>query len=458
MSRAPLLKIVLLYAVARCSISLLPAETQYVSPSDTRPCGTFSDYLIPNPVAGNSSSPRPPVLVDLMASRYRDLLWVSAGYRLTGMPLIAHDGKKLFLVAPGDDPGLYYIVPWMSRALHLSLEASIDLLLISALGLGFMISFVGCMLVLGTTGARVYASLALLCLTAIAARVGDVYVVEFATTVALVPWVLYVIGRDTGNYRLFQCFAFGVGLVGGIGSLIRFGSAPTVLAVLAILLLVGVQVTLGKRTLLVAILLAGFLIPRLALRHVLNGDETFLQQRVAGYRQRDSRYVLGHFAYEGLGFLSNPYVPGGVCDEVAKDKVRAMAGSVDYMSSEYNRILRHEVISIARQHPALVAFTIFAKLGVVAGLIAIFANIGLVAALRYPKSWKLELAFWTAFAICAAPLVLMAPLPMYCLGLISLAVMYGIVSFDHCLTTRKLGRPLLRTYHDNGVHVFVGHP
>ncbi len=406
-------------------------------PSDTRPCGTFSDYLIHNSAVNQSGYPQAHLVVDLMSSRYRDLLWVVAGYQRTGMPLVSYNGKTLAPPAPGDDPGLYYFVPAISRLLHMGIERTIDLVLGTALLFGFGVGFGGCLRALQSTAGKVIAFFAFLLLTAIAYHTGDVYVFEFATTVAVVPWVLYMIRRKNGASRMLPVWILTFGLICGCSSLIRFGSALPALTITGLLLLLSSHGTIPRKAGLILILLVGFVIPQAYLRHLLSDSDRYLQQNVSGYKHGDSRHVLGHFAYEGLGFLSNPYVPGGVCDEIAKDKVQAIAPGTAYMSSEYDRILRHEVISIARQHPAIVGFTILAKLGIVLGLIILFANAGFLVKFWHHLPWRIELSFWAAFALSAAPLILLAPLPMYCLGVISLAVVYGVISLDDFLAARR---------------------
>jgi len=223
------------------------------------------------------------------------------------------------------------------------------------------------------------------------------------------------------------------------------------------LLLLSRRATVQSKGVIILILLAGFMIPRTYFRYLLTRSDRFLQQNVAGYRTGDARHVLGHFAYEGLGFLSNPYVPGGICDEVAKEKVQSIAPGAGYMSSDYDRILWREVVSIVRRHPTLVAFTTLAKLGIIIGLIVLFANIGLVAAFWYRLPWEIHVAFWTGFAISSAPLVLLAPLPMYCLGVISLAVIYGVIGLDHGLASRRRSRstPVLTRFKDDRVPALI---
>jgi hypothetical protein len=141
-----------------------------------------------------------------------------------------------------------------------------------------------------------------------------------------------------------------------------------------------------------------------------------------------------------LGFLNNPYVPGGVCDDVAKVKVQAIDPGAVYLSERYSQVLRAQVISIVKQAPILFIFTEAAKLGVALIVIVFFSNAGLLAALFYPKAWGVELAFWAAMAASILPILLDAPAPQYLVGLCSLATLYGVFSIHHALQSRCDGR------------------
>ncbi len=438
-------------ALLSCSIVFLlqaqPGTAQTASStsaptSDVQACGTFSDYLVHFAPADRStilSTPKLPV--SLMYSRYRDLQRVSKGYDRSGLPMVAFDGESFLPAGPSDDIGLYYLVPWISRTFHLSIDRTITTILLSALCLGFLVGSVGFMFTLKTKGGKAAAVTALLALTALAYWVGDVYVVEFASFAALVPWILYFVRDNSSNGKIQVPFLLVLGLVLGICCLVRFGSAPAVLIVAVGLLLFELSASFSRKTALVGILLLGFVLPQLYLGRLTHRAEVFLSDHAPGYQAGDSRHVFWHFAYLGLGFLSNPYVPGGICDEIAKDKVEATTPGTHYCSVEYNAILRHDVLSVIKEHPSIALFNIFAKLGIVMGMIVAFANVGLVAAFLYPKPRALELALWAAMAASAGPLIIMAPLPMYSLGVITMSVLYGIVSLDHALAMRKVEPP-----------------
>ncbi len=426
-------------AVVLLLVTIIGCQTLCATRVDDRQslsCDSPSDHVLPTAEITSLARLQPKLSIGLMPSRYLDLIQTMHGYALSCTPLVAFDGNNFLPAGYSDDLGIYYLVPWVSRTFHLTLVKSIVSVLFSTMLLGLAVGCWGFLFALQSRAGKQISIIALLFLTAIAYHVGDVYVFEFAVCLAVLPWALYFFRVKTSTSVVFLCFIAGVGMVTGTGSLVRFSSAPPTLAVIALLLVVYVHASIRRKGALVAVLLLSFFLPRLYFQHLTSERDAFLMPRVAGYQAGESRHALGHFAYAGLGFLSNPYVPGGVSDEVSKDKVQAVAPGVAYLSLEYDKVLRHEVMSIAIHHPNLFLFTIFAKLGVVAGVILVFANIGLFAALMYPKPWQLDLAFWIAFAISAAPMVLFAPVPLYLLGVISLATVYGVVSLDQAFASR----------------------
>jgi MFS family permease len=372
-----------------------------------------------------------------MFSRYRDLQRVSDGYGRSGLPMVAYDGTRFLPAGPSDDLGLYFIVPWMSRILHISLERAIAGFLLSALGLGVVVGSAGLLLSLRSTVGKIISVSVLFLLSGLAYWVGDIYIFEFAAFAALFPWIWYFMVCKVSSGKTLCFFLGTLGAIAGVLFLIRLGSAPALLGAAGVLVLFYLNAPINKKVGLIAILLLGFFAPQLYLRHVTERADNFLTANDPSYHTGDSRHVFWHVAYIGLGFLSNPYVPGGVCDEVAKDKVEALSPGTHYCSLEYDRLLQHEVFSITQEHSHLVLFNIFAKLGIIAGMIILFANVGLVAAFLYPKPWLLELAFWSGLILSAAPLVVLAPLPMYSLGVITLAVVYGLISLDYAIAKRR---------------------
>jgi hypothetical protein len=399
-------------------------------------------------IGSGGSVPEPKLAISFMASRYRDLLQVMEGYRLSCEPLVTFDGRTFVPAGLSDDPGLYYLAPGLARAFGITLDRSITLILLVALALGLTIGAAGFMASLESGMGRAISLLALVLLTGAAYRIGDVYIFEFTVAAALLPWTFYFfrglsrrsLQGKPGATRGLALFLFVAGLMAGACGLIRSSAALPVLLIISMLLLFLFPAQIQRKAVLLAILGLGLAVPRLYFRHLLSRRDAFLIQNVPGYQSGYSRHIWGHFLYSGLAFLSNPYVPGEVSDETAKNKVRSVAPDAAYLSPEYDHVLLREVTSIVRHHPVLALFTFFAKLGVVAGVIAIFANLGLVSAWLYPKPWPVEVAFWLALALAAAPEVLYFPLPQYLLGLMSLATVYGVISLDHALASWKRSR------------------
>ena len=409
------------------------AESLSVPTASTQPhtCGAFSDTFI----VGNRASLIPSGShYSIMSSRYRDLNEAIKGKALSGHYLVAFDGNRFRPAGYSDDPGIYLFIPWLANHMHMTLEAVVTTFFLSSLGLGMFVGCLGSWLSLKSRLGKYLSIAGVLLLGLIAYRIGDLYLFEFAVPVALVPWTLRFVSPSIKSGLLtYACI---VGLITGVAGVIRTSAAlPMLLFLIVFLFFNGVQIK--WRLAAASLLLCGFLLPKLYIYDLSLRRDSFLARTSMGQPVETTRHVFWHFAYVGLGFLSNPYVPGGICDEVGKARVQAIDPNAAYLSAAYDRVLRRETLTTVRQHPTIVLFTLFAKLGIIASLFIIFANIGLVAAFVYRKPAPVDLAFWVALAICIGPLLIMAPLPLYSVGLISWAAIYGIASLDHALHVRQ---------------------
>ena len=80
---------------------------------------------------------------------------------------------------------------------------------------------------------------------------------------------------------------------------------------------------------------------------------------------------------------------------------------------------------IAHRDHKFIFYTLAAKAGVLACMLLLCINIGLAAAISYPKGRGTELAFWLAMAVAAIPGIIAFPEPQYVLGMITLALITG---------------------------------
>jgi len=415
--------VLLLAATAVCNAQeVQPTSAQ---PQQLEPCGLFSDFrvtplLVPQPER---------TAVRIMSSRYRDLWQAQDGYERTGIDLVAYDGTTFAPAGFSDDSGMYYYVLLISRIFHLSLPRSISMFLVSALFLSAVIGLLGLQTALQTWQCKILVFVVLGGLTLLAYRLGDVYLFEFAVPITVIPWVWWEVRRRAQTWRT-SLLLLVVGCVIGWGTTVR--TVAGIPAFVVVLVLVATQFKAGNKRKLVmtCLVVAGALFPILLLHQLEAKRNTFLLSRTAIQPENLSRHMFWHLAYTGLGFVSNPYVPGGVCDEGGKAKVWAIAPDAPYLSRKYNDVLRREVIMIASEHLSLVFFTIAAKLGIVVAIVAIFGSVGLVTALLQPVDKRIGLIFLPALLASGLPILLVAPSPQYLMGLITLAAIYDVFCFD----------------------------
>jgi hypothetical protein len=371
----------------------------------------------------------------MMGERYANLQETLEGYRRTGVPLVAYDGVHFTAAAPTDDAGLYYLVPKLARSLNLDLVASLKLF--------FLLLFVGAsaaalgaaFLMFKDWLSRVVALLGLVPLVLISYWAKDLYAVQSAIVVGVVPWFLYLMQRARSQFR-FACFLFFTGVVCGISDLVRVGSGMGVIIFVLCVVSFWSAWRRNKKLLLVSALLVGALIPRVYFRSLLHSRDAYLARQQPQSLPSSGAHPFWHSAYIGFGFLSNPYVPA-YRDEVAVRTVCSIAPQAGYVSAEYESVLKGEVWRLVKEHPEFALQTLAAKLGVIAMFLLLFAHLGLPAAFFYPKSWPVELGFWCAMGFNALLGLLIVPHYAYLLGFAAFASIYGIVSICHAIGLRN---------------------
>jgi hypothetical protein len=418
---------VLVSGSALCKARLI--EQAGVDVPGSEPCGMFSNLVVPTLPSPN----RHKTAIRIMASRDKDLSEAVEGYARTGIALVGYNNETGFVPAGlSDDPGIYYFIPMISRRLHLDLAKGISVFFMTALVVPLVLGGWGLMLVLRSGPSRAIGLTVLCILSCLAYRIGDVYIFEFAVPLALIPWVVRFTRKRHANWVTAVAF-LGIGAAIGVGASVRSAAAIPACVFFIILLATHPKIAVSRTIGFAALALTGLLGPLIFFHRIAQARDSFLLNQAGVQRADLSRHITWHLAYIGMGFLSNPYVPGGVCDEVGKQKVRAVAPEVVYLSEQYDRVLRSEVLSVVSTHPLLTLLTLAAKLGIVLVVVAIFANVGLLAAFLRPKPWGTEVAFWAALGASAVPVLLVAPATQYLVGVVSLAGLYGIFSIDHAI-------------------------
>jgi hypothetical protein len=336
-----------------------------------------------------------------------------------------------------DDGGIYYFIPKIVVLLNLSLHRSIQAFFGSIVLMSTILGLIACFRLFQGWLPRLIAVTGLAVLGFLSVTIGDVYIVLEGLPVAVIPWFLLLARRQTPGFAL-QIFVFLSGVAIGAANFVRAFSGVGVLLFLVIGLASFVRANRAQRFVLAGLLIAGVLLPTMYFRHLVSQRNAFM----ASHQVDDlvGRHTFWPILYMGLGFLNNKY---GIhyLDESQADKVWSVAPGTKPFSDRWSAILKDEVIRICKTDPVFVIRTVFAKLGVVALYVILFANVGLVAAARYHKGWPLELAFWAAMGFNSLYGILTVPFPNYLLGLLTFAVLYSVLSVNDALNGGALQRP-----------------
>jgi len=399
----------------------------------SRPCTPLS-------VAPQEKPRLRPTRIGLMDDRHHALAEVAVGWEKTRVPLVGFDGQQLVAAGCGDDIAMYYVVPMLARAARIALTDAVDLFLAGIVLISAIAGALGLILVCRVPFGRLVSIAAIVLLSLLALRTGDIYVVQSSVVLALVPWILFF-GRNRRSRWQLLAFVFFGSAVLATANLFRTHAGTGVLIFMGWLVAFNPQHKRKFKLLLAFAALVGMLVPVVYFRILLDTRDAYLKKYghvATAFRQ----HVFWHTIYVGLGYINNDVVPS-YRDEVAQGRVREVAPQTIAYSLEYERYIKLEVMRTVRKHPFLVFETLAAKVGVIVGLVLVCANLGLVAAYRYPKHWPIEVAFWNAIAFQALFGILAIPVLPYLLGLIAFTVLYAVISIDVALqrgTLRDLSR------------------
>ncbi len=395
--------------------------------STLTPCGHFSSiFLRPQDISYSDPSP---THITLMTSRWSDLQISAAGYEKTGVRLVGWDGSRLVPTEFKDDSGFDYFVPQLTSLFRLSLVQGADFFIGGMIVFCYSLGALGLLLVLQGRWLKAWAMFELVLLALLGVYVGDVYVVQSSIAILIIPWVLYF----SRNWQsgLQSPFFLAVGVALGVANFVRAHAGTVVLLFCLPLLAFYGKTSVKRRVLLMASLLAGTTTATLYFRHAFVVRDAYIQNHQSGYLPpAPHQHPVWHSIYIGLGFVSNPYVPGGYCDQVGLNEVQAVSPSTDFFSPAYDRILGQQVYQLAKNHPYVLVSNVAAKLGILQLIVLLAGNIGWLA-VRYRKPLSLDAAFLAAAGFGVLPGLLTMPVPKYVVGGITVLVVYGLVSLNH---------------------------
>jgi len=378
-----------------------------------------------------------PTIVRLMPMRYAELQAAFDSYAQGLPPLVAATQTDSGTVyrAISDDAGLYYLLPKLAHLFHLAPSEAWAVWFFAILILSFGVGIYGTMHLLKTLPAKILYFIELSFLGALIIKYGDIYQIAPCLALAAVPLLLQNLCSERGDRALWRdATALGTaGFIFGLAHLVRSHSATGLMLFVIILLLFGTAVRAWhKRLLLVAIVLIGFMLPLLYMNHVADMRDAFLKAHQPNYHPVLRQHPFWHTVYIGLGYLSNDY---GLAykDIVAAKKAHELAPDTPWYIPQYDAALKTAVIDLLRKDPVFVVGTLLAKFGAVLVYFLFAANFGLLAAIRYPKPWAVEVAFVAGLAFNALFGLVAVPYPTYLEGFIAFAMLYGVISLDVAL-------------------------
>ena len=417
------MKRVCTFAAVLICILPWPSSASQVPPSSfSASSGMGSpDTALPKvtPFARRTDSP---TVFPFMWCRYVEAQQAIRGYQRSGVPLVALQGEEWQPAAKGEEPAFAYFIPEIARFTHADLDHAINIFLILLLAMCFSSGAVGTVFWLQNLRSRIAAVIGLVAILVVTSLVGDIYMAESAVVVAVIPWALYFSRqKEIGTDALI--YAFFAGLAAALANLTRMHAGTPVILFLAVLLF-AFRGSLRKRALFAVLVLAGLMVPIAYFQVLVSRRDAALIKVSPAYRPIVAHHPFWHTIYGGLGYLNNDYGLK-VDDETVNSKVRSIRPSVEYLSPEYESILRTETFRFAKSHPRFIFETFVAKSGLLFMILLVCANVGLASALLYRKPWAVEAAFWLVFAFTATNGLLATPNPDYLLGYMTFAVLYG---------------------------------
>ncbi len=368
--------------------------------------------------------------IGLIDSRRIQLHMAWEGYQRSGHLLVWWDGHSLGAAAPADDSGLSLFGPALARLLHISVDTAATLIIGGGLLTALAFGLVGWLRLARTRAGRLLGVGAYLVFTWLTLLFGDEYSVAASLTLGLTPWLLLFATRraETSGWPLLL---LGAGAAIGFGELFRSFAGVQVI-VLALVLALTTPARWRRRALLVALLVLGLAVPRLAMRAVIAHRDAYLTQVLPDYQRPRGVHPFWHLIYMGFAFLSNEH--GIRYDDVmVADRVRAIDPRALYVDVRYEKIARALTFDLLRQDPMFVIKSEAAKAGLLGFYFLVFANIGIAAAIARRKGWRLDLAFLLGLAAATLPGLMVIPDFRYIFGFTTLSALFGLTSLDTAL-------------------------
>jgi hypothetical protein len=372
-----------------------------------------------------------------MECRYINLCHTLAGYKATGVPLLAFNGQTISACTPYDDLGLYFIIPKLAVFFNLSLNSSLELFFFVLTWGCWFIGAVGFFFLYRSWLARFIAWSGLWAISFYSVDTVDVYRAYTFAPLALISWALYC--EQHKHVKSFIMVHLLAGMLIGFSHYLRAHAGSALIIFLMVLLITAPYLSWIKKLIIGIALATGLALPFLYFHQLIKNTQKVLPTYLPHYYHHSVTHPFWHQLYIGLGFLATEYITTLHSitwnDACAKQRAKALNSQIPdyYPSVESEQLLRKELYRLATRYPLCILRTLWAKGSIIFLYFIWFMSIGLFALALHPLPWRLHLAFIATLLFNALFGLLALPINCYLLGFITCTALYSIASINYAL-------------------------
>lgn len=361
----------------------------------------------------------------LMPFRYNELGKTLKGYQLTHSPLVSAENGNYFAAGFTDDKGMYYFVPKLAEMFNTNLDSAINIFFGFLLIFSAMVSILCFLFMFNSLIIRVVSVVGVLAITFSAYQCSDLYIAGYFVVASLVP-VFILIEKKRNRFGKFLVLSlFFSGIVIGCGNFIRYNSGTGVLLFILVWLILNKQLLFKHKCFCLVILCFSALIPSLKINSILRQRDSFISANEEKSVRRPEKFPFWHLVYIGLGYFENNR---GLkySDSHGKNFVSSKDAKIEYLSEEYNLVLRNEMISIVKHDLLFFLKTIFWKMLILLKKVVKYLNYGLIFCFYIKPSLRSVLPFIIAVCFYMIPGVVVIPEDKYVIGMLTLVVIFNL--------------------------------
>jgi hypothetical protein len=362
-----------------------------------------------------------PTRFRLMPSRYVGILQALRGYNCVGTSTVAFNGHAYSQAGMSDDPGISELIPTISSRTGMTIANSFDVTVFVVVFLGIVVGYLGFCRIYADQRSRLVGAIFFVSIGLLEAGVANVHIFQSSPLVAGVPWLLYF--AFTQRAAALTLSAALLAFCCSWCSLVRIGTSLICLSFVVTLIVVRSRM---RQTVLPLFLISLACVPSLLFERSLiihrNTILASLGQRVTV----ENSHTIWHSIYIGLAFIHNADVPE-YNDTIGMKRVQLIDPTVPYMSTKYDDILRHEVLSLAKHRPLLLMENLVVKTGIMIFLMLVFLFPSRRVIFSDERVFWMDAAFLVAILTSAMNAILVIPRIPYLLTFLCLTLLYSCV-------------------------------